>query len=88
MPISNIPVTHKTPLIELIAYAQTEMQNLLAGEEFMVKDLFLGYEWKRIDKGNRTRLGAAFLVFAQSAGAAQIEILGKTPQNQQLYRRK
>ena len=88
MPISNIPVTQATSLPDLIAYAQDESQKLLAGEEFMVKDLFLGYEWKRIKIGNRTRLGAAFFLFAQSTGAAQFDILGKTPQNQQLYRRK
>lgn len=49
MPISNIPITHNTPLSDLIIYTQTEIQNLLSGEEFMVKDLFLGYEWNRIE---------------------------------------
>lgn len=88
MPISNIPITQSTPLTELIAHAQTEIQNLLVGEKFMVKDLFVGYEWNRIDKGNRTRLGGAFFVYAQGAGAAQIDILDKTAQNQQRYCRK
>ncbi|WP_104372086.1 DUF1413 domain-containing protein [Desulfocucumis palustris] len=87
MPIANTPITNNTPLIDLITYSQTEIRNLLVGEEFMVKDLFLGYEWNRIDKGNRTRLGSSFFAFAQGAGAAQIVPLGKTPQNQQRYRR-
>lgn len=87
MPILNIPITHNTSLTDLITYSQTEIQNLLVGEEFMVKDLFLGYEWNRIDKGNRTRLGSSFFAFAQGAGAAQITPLGKTPQNQQRYRK-
>ena len=43
MPILNAPVSHSTSLTDLIAYAQNEIQNLLVGEEFMVKDLFLGY---------------------------------------------
>ncbi|MBS4021694.1 MAG: DUF1413 domain-containing protein [Dethiobacter sp.] len=87
MPILNTPITHRTSLTDLITYSQAEIQNLLVGEEFMVKDLFLGYEWNRIDKGNRTRLGASFFAFAQGAGAAQILPLGKTPQNQQRYRK-
>ena len=87
MPILNTPITHNTSLTDLISYSQSEIQNLLVGEEFMVKDLFLGYEWNRIDKGNRTRLGSAFFAFAQGAGAAQITPLGKTPQNQQRYRK-
>lgn len=88
MPILNTPITHNTPLTDLITYAQAEIQNLLVGEEFMVKDLFLGYEWNRIDKGNRTRLGSSFFTFAQGVGAAQITPLGKTPQNQQRYKKK
>jgi len=87
MPIANTPITHNTPLADLITYSQAEIRNLLVNEEFMVKDLFLGYEWNRIDKGNRTRLGSSFFAFAQGAGAAQITPLGKTPQNQQRYRK-
>ena len=87
MPIANTPITHNTSLTDLIAYSQAEIRNLLVNEEFMVKDLFLGYEWNRIDKGNRTRLGSSFFAFAQGAGAAQITPLGKTPQNQQRYRK-
>ena len=43
MPILNTQITNNTPLTDLITYAQAEIQNLLVGEEFMVKDLFLGY---------------------------------------------
>lgn len=53
----------------------------------MVKDLFQGYEWNRIDKGNRTRLGSSFFAYVQGEGAALIQPLGKTPQNQQKYRK-
>ncbi|GHV35379.1 hypothetical protein FACS18949_13220 [Clostridia bacterium] len=88
MPISNNPIIQATPLTDLLSNAKDEIRYLLIGEEFMVKDLFLGYEWNRINKGNRTRLGGLFYAFAHGEGAAQIEILGKTPQNQQRYRRK
>jgi hypothetical protein len=87
MPINNSPITRNTSLNDLISYAQTETQSLLVNEEFMVKDLFLGYEWNRIDKGNRTRLGSAYFAFAQGAGSTLVLPLGKTPQNQQRYRR-
>ena len=88
MPISNNPITQATPLTALLSNAQSEVKNLLTGEEFIVRDLFLGYEWKRIDKGNRTRLGSLFFAFAQSEGLAELAILGKTPQNQQIYRKR
>lgn len=87
MPISNTPITKSTSLTDLITYSQTEIQNLLVDEEFMIRDLFLGYEWNRIDVGNRTRLGSSFFAFAQGAGATQVLPLGKTPQNQQRYRK-
>ena len=87
MPINNHPVLANTPLTELIAHAQAELQNLLSGEEFMVRDLFVGYEWNRIPRGTRTKLGAAFNLFAHGNGSAMLAILGKTPQNQQMYRK-
>ena len=88
MPILNSHITNRTPLADLISYTQTEIQQLLPGEEFMVRDLFLGYEWNRIDKGNRTRLGSAFFAYAQGGGTSLIKTLGKTPQNQQKYCKK
>jgi hypothetical protein len=87
MPISNTPITRTTSLTDLINYSQTEVVNLLSGEEFIVSSLFLGYEWQRIEKGNRTRLGSVFFAFALGAGASLIVPVKKTPQNQQLYRR-
>jgi len=87
MPSLNAPITPSTSISELASHAQAEIHNLLAGEEFIVKDLFIGYEWNRIDKGNRTRLGSSFFAYAQGAGAALIIPLGKTPQNQQRYRK-
>jgi hypothetical protein len=87
MPISSRPITNTTSLTDLIAYSQSEIDRLLKGEVFLVKDLFLGYEWQRIDKGNRTRLGSAFFAYAQGEGSALIIPLNKTPQNQQRYQK-
>ncbi|MGI5927905.1 MAG: DUF1413 domain-containing protein [Thermacetogeniaceae bacterium] len=83
MPITT-PITNNTPLKDLEKYAQAEIGNLEKNEEFIVNDLFLGYEWNRIDIGNRTNLGSSFFAFAKGPGAAQIIPLGKTPQNQDL----
>ena len=88
MPINNTPITDATPLADLLSYAQNEACKLFSGEEFIAKDLFLGYEWERIAKRDRSKLGAAFFAYAQKGGSAWIEVLGKTPQNQQRYRRK
>jgi hypothetical protein len=88
MPINGAPINPNTPLSDLLIYAQAEVQNLYSGEEFMVKDLFVGYEWNRIPKGIRTKLGGAFLTYAQSVGSALLDKLQKSPQNQQRYRRK
>ncbi len=87
MPITK-EITHLTPVAELIEYSKKEIEKLNADEEFLVKDLFLGYEWKRIGIENRTHLGASFFNFAQGNGASQVAILDKTPQNQQRYRKK
>ncbi len=87
MPVSNAPVTRDTPLPDLISYAQMEAERLLPDEEFTVRDLFLGYEWNRIYTGDRTRLGSAFFAYAQGEGAGTIAPLGKTPQNQQRYKK-
>lgn len=57
------------------------------GEVFIVKDLFRGFEWNRIEKGNRTKLGSLYLNFAENEGSELIKGIGKTPQNQQKYRR-
>ncbi|MDR2047122.1 MAG: single-stranded DNA-binding protein [Clostridiales bacterium] len=84
----HMTITATTPLTELIPMAQSKISCLESGEEFLVKDLFLGYEWGRIPKGIRTKLGSAFFAFAQNAGNKELEVLNKTPQNQQRYRKR
>lgn len=74
-----------TPLEALFKVAKETLNEVEQGEVFLVKDLFKGFEWNRIPKGVRTKLGGAFINFAQNEGHKLIKDSGKTPQNQQKY---
>lgn len=80
-------ITATTPLQDLFDLAIRTLADVEPGETFIVRDLFRGFEWNRIDKGNRTKLGSMFYAYAQSTGANCIEPIKKTPQNQQLYKK-
>ena len=80
-------ITSKTPLQELFDAAIKTLPDVESDEVFTVRDLFRGFEWNRIEKGNRTKLGSMFYAYAQGTGASQIKPLQKTPQNQQLYKK-
>lgn len=68
---------------ELLETAKKETENLLPKEIFSLKDLFKGYEWKRIKQGEKSTLGTLFLNFAQSDHS--IEIVKKN--NGTIYRK-
>lgn len=80
-------VTTNTSLEELLIISKDTLNELQTGEIFIVKELFRGFEWNRIAKGNRTKLGSMFFNYANNEGETIIEPLGKTPQNQQQYKR-
>lgn len=61
-----------------------EVDNLMSGEEFLVKDLFLGYKWKRIAIGVRRDLGRFFYDQMKSV----VDVCDKTSSNQQKYRKR
>ena len=52
-----------------------------------MKDLFRGFVWNRIARGDRTRLGGMMLNYAGGDGASVLEPVAKTPQNQQIYKK-
>lgn len=66
--------------------ALDETKNLRTGEEFLVKDLFKGYEWNRIPFKDRLLLGTLFLNAVTSLSFS-IEAIKKTSSNQQKYRK-
>ena len=43
-----------------------ELQYLKIEERFTLKDLFKGYEWKRMTQGEKSTLGTLFLTYART----------------------
>lgn len=80
-------INSNTTLQDLFDSAVQTLKEVQQGEIFIVKDLFRGFEWNRVAKGNRTKLGSMFYSYAQSQGTNDISPLGKTPQNQQIYKK-
>ena len=82
-------VTKDTTLNELFEAACLSAATIVqSGENFRVKDLFRGVEWNRIPKGLRTKLGAMFFAYVNGEAKDDFVPVGKTPQNQQIYKRK
>lgn len=79
-------ITSETSLSDLFEIAIKATEDLSPNEEFIVKDLFRGFEWNRIPKGNRTKLGSQFFTYVNSNKCENIITLGKTAQNQQRYK--
>ena len=46
---------------DLLSKAINETARLNKGETFIVRDLFKGYEWNRISRGDRLLIGTLFL---------------------------
>ena len=80
-------VNATTSLQELFDMAVHSLADVETGETFSVKDLFRGFEWNRIARGDRTRLGGMMLNYAGGDGASVLEPVAKTPQNQQIYKK-
>jgi Domain of unknown function (DUF1413) len=70
---------------DLLSYAIGQTKNLNAGEVFLVKDLFKGYEWNRIPVRDRLLLGTLFLNYVNNAEDS-IKAIEKTSSNQQKYK--
>ena len=77
-----------TPLDVLLQAAKDTLELVETGEVFTVRELFRGFEWKRLPMGERIRLGSLFYVYAQTEGLDRVTIGEKTKQNQQQYIKK
>lgn len=70
---------------DLLIYAINETKNLHENEVFLVRDLFKGYEWNRISRGDRLLLGTLFLNYVKTDGINLFPI-EKTSSGQQKYK--
>lgn len=70
----------------LLKQAVNETINVQMGEEFLLKDLFKGYEWNRIPHRYRLMLGTLFLEYVKS-NLTTVDAVRKTSSNQQKYRK-
>jgi hypothetical protein len=87
---NNIDVRRKAYMQDINALLETalkEAKNLKAGESFLVKDLFKGYLWNRIPRGDRLLLGSLFLSYV-NANDCQISVSNKGASGQQRYQKK
>ncbi|WP_349764216.1 single-stranded DNA-binding protein [Fusobacterium sp. SYSU M8D902] len=71
---------------ELLEIAKKEVENLKTDEIFLVKELFKGYEWNRIDRKTRLLLGILFLNWVRTTNEDKIKIIEKTSSGQQKYK--
>ena len=70
---------------DLLQMAISEIHALEDGEKFTLKDLYKGYVWNRITRGDRIALGTLFLNFAKTEN--EIKLLGKSNSGQQSYQK-
>lgn len=70
---------------DLLEQAISETLNLNNNEVFLLKDLFKGYEWNRISRGDRLLLGTLFLNYVNSS-EIYLHPIEKTSSKQQKYR--
>lgn len=68
----------------LLKTALNEAKNLQEGESFLVKDLFKGYLWNRIPRGDRLLIGSLFLSYVRSHDC-HIIVTDKGVSGQQRY---
>lgn len=76
----------KVDVNELLEIAKKEVENLKTDEIFLVKELFKGYEWNRIDRKTRLLLGILFLNWVRTTNEDKIKIIEKTSSGQQKYK--
>ena len=68
----------------LLEIAIKETINLKTNEVFLLRELFKGYEWNRIERKDRLLLGTLFLNYVKSE-SSNIKTLEKTSSGQQKY---
>ncbi len=73
-------------LEQLLNEALDEVKRIRQGENFLLKDLYKGYEWNRIPARHRSMLGSLFLEYIDKNDIG-VKIIEKTSSKQQRYRK-
>jgi len=72
--------------MECLEKAIQEIPYLNCKEEFLIRDLFKGYEWNRLNIGERRQLGSVFQNIVKHGELKGIvELRKKSTSNQQIY---
>lgn len=72
----------------LLKEAIDELKNINCGEVFLLKELFKGYEWNRLEMNIRLKLGKLFLYEVVSNPNLNVEVINKNSAYQQMYKKK
>ncbi|MCC0647581.1 single-stranded DNA-binding protein [Clostridioides sp. ZZV15-6598] len=72
----------------LLNDAIDELKNINCGEVFLLKELFKGYEWNRLEMNIRLKLGKLFLYEVVSNPNLKVEVINKNSAYQQMYKKK
>ncbi len=72
--------------MECLEKAIQEIPFLNHNEEFLIRDLFKGYEWNRLEIGERRQLGSVFQNAVKNGELRGVVGMGeKSTSNQQKY---
>lgn len=72
--------------MECLNKAIKEIPYLNSNEEFLIRDLFKGYEWNRLEIGDRRQLGSIFQNSVKNGELKGLVVMGKkSTSNQQIY---
>ncbi|MDU1165726.1 MAG: single-stranded DNA-binding protein [Clostridioides difficile] len=62
----------------LLKEAIDELKNIHCGEVFLLKELFKGYEWNRLEMNIRLKLGKLFLYEVVTNPNLNVEVINKS----------
>ena len=69
----------------LMGKARESINKVSIGDIFVVKDLFEGYEWNELPKGDKLSFGRAFKDAVQSGRVSGVRYVGKRTNNSAEY---
>jgi len=82
----NDPLDQKG-IEQLHKQALEQLNAVEADDCFTLEDLFVGYDWKKLQPSDRKSFGRFFSFYIREKGKKIAVITGMTAQNQTLYRK-